>query len=60
MGYKVEKLSSEDVWEARRRMVPRSAMQGDLEAVLEERRKEAVGRGDGEGWSPFCGTGGVE
>ncbi|KAL2041826.1 hypothetical protein N7G274_005610 [Stereocaulon virgatum] len=51
--YKEGKLSSEDVWEARRKTVPRSAMQGDLEAVLEERRREAVGRGEGEGWRPF-------
>ena len=37
--YKGEgKLSSEDVWEQRRRMVPRTAMQGDLERVLEEGR----------------------
>ena len=51
--YKGGKLSSEDVWEARRRMVPRSIIQGDWEAVLEGRRKEAVGRGDREGWRPF-------
>ena len=41
------KLSSEDVWEVRRKMVPATAMQGDLERVLEAQREEREASGEG-------------
>ncbi|KAL2054470.1 hypothetical protein ABVK25_005218 [Lepraria finkii] len=41
------KLSSEDVWEMRRKMVPATAMQGDLERVLEAQREKREASGEG-------------